>query len=171
MKNGAPFTIRPARHDDCGLIATLIRELAAFEKLEDQANSTADDIERYLFGPRPFAEAILVELGGEAVGFALFFHTFSTFRGRVGLYLEDAFIRPEYRRQGVGKQLMGFLARLAEERGCGRMEWSVLNWNTAAIGFYESLGAEPVTGWTVYRIADAQLARLAATAGTEPTDS
>ena len=111
-------------------IAALIRELAAYEKLEDQARATADDLRRHLFGDRPAAEVlILAEVDGEPVGFALFFPTFSTFRGQPGLYLEDLFVRPEHRGRGIGKALLASLARLAVDRGCGRLEWSVLDWN------------------------------------------
>lgn len=156
-----PFQIRPARPDDCGSLATLIRELAAYETLEDQAKATAADLDRNLFGPRPFAEALIVEVGGDSVGFALFFPTFSTFRGQPGLYLEDLFVRPEHRGRGIGKALLARLAGLALERGCGRLEWAVLDWNEPSIGFYRSLGALPMDDWTVYRVADAPLEWLA----------
>jgi GNAT superfamily N-acetyltransferase len=158
----ASFAIRPARPEDCETIVNLIRELAVYEKLEHRARATAEDLRRHLFGPRPYAEALLAESAGAPVGMALFFHTFSTFLGKPGLYLEDVFVRSEARGRGIGKELLATVARIAEERGCGRVEWSVLNWNTPAIGFYVSLGAQPMTEWTVYRINDEPLRRLAA---------
>lgn len=154
--------IRPATTDDAELLANLVRELAVYEKLEGHARAAPDDFRRHLFGPRPAAEAAIAEVAGEPVGFALWFTTFSTFRGQPGIYLEDLFIRPRYRGRGIGKALLTMLARLAADRGCGRLEWSVLDWNEPAIGFYRSIGARPVDGWTVYRIADEPLRRLAA---------
>lgn len=155
-------TIRPCRPEDAATIVTLIRELAAYEKLEDQARATPEAIREHLFGPRPYAEAILAEVDGQPVGFALFFHTYSTFRGQPGIYLEDVFVRPEHRGRGIGKALLATLTRLAVERGCGRLEWSVLDWNAPSIGFYRSLGAVPMDEWTVYRLTDEPLSRLAA---------
>jgi GNAT superfamily N-acetyltransferase len=160
-----PFTVRPARTDDCATIVDLIRELAVYEQLEDQAKATPDDLRRNLFGPRPYAEALVGEVDGTAVGFALFFHNFSTFRGQPGLYLEDLFVRPEYRGRGIGRAFLARLARLALERGCGRLEWAVLDWNAPAILFYRSLDATPMDDWTVFRLADGPLARLAERAG------
>jgi GNAT superfamily N-acetyltransferase len=161
------FVIRPANEGDCPTLATLIRELATYERLEDHAKATADDLARNLFGPRPFAEALVAEVGGIAVGFALYFHTFSTFRGQPGLYLEDLFVRPEHRAHGIGKGLLASLARIALDRGCGRVEWAVLDWNEPSIGFYRSLGATPLDDWTIYRLADAPLVTLAALASPE----
>jgi GNAT superfamily N-acetyltransferase len=155
-------TIRPARSDDAEAIAALIRELAAYEKLDDEARATPESLHRHLFGPRPFAEALIAEVDGEPVGFALFFHNFSTFRGQPGLYLEDLFVRPEFRGRGLGKSLLARLAALAVERDCGRLEWAVLDWNAPAIGFYRSLGARPMDEWTVFRVDDEALTRLAA---------
>lgn len=155
--------IRSARPDDMEAVVDLVRELAIYEKLEDQAKATADDFRRNLFGPRPAAEAVIAEVGGEAVGFALWFTTFSTFRGQPGIYLEDVFVRPAYRGRGIGKAMLAMLARLASDRGCGRLEWSVLDWNEPAIDFYRSLGARPMDEWTVYRLDDEPLRRLAAT--------
>ena len=155
-------TIRPATPDDCPALAILIRELAAYEKLEHEAAATADDLLRDLFGPRIYAEALFVEDRGEAVGFALFFHNYSTFKGRPGLYLEDLYIRPEHRGRGLGKNLLRMLAKVAVRRGCGRMEWAVLDWNDSAIGFYQSLGARPMDAWTGYRLDDSALDNLAA---------
>jgi GNAT superfamily N-acetyltransferase len=158
------FVIRPANVGDCYTIAVLIRELATYERLEDQAKATADDLARNLFGPRPFAEALVAEVEDAAVGFALYFHTFSTFRGQPGIYLEDLFVRPEHRGYGIGKGLLARLARIAIDRGCGRIAWAVLDWNEPSIGFYRSLGASPLNDWTVYHLADAPLANLAALA-------
>lgn len=154
-------TIRPCRPEDAETLVDLVHELAVYEKLERHAQATPDAFRAHLFGHRPFAEALLAELDGAAVGFALFFHTFSTFRGQPGLYLEDLFVRQAHRGRGIGKALLKAVARIAVEHGCGRLEWAVLDWNAPAIGFYSSLGAEPLDEWTVYRIADGQLARLA----------
>lgn len=153
--------VRPGRPADIPTIATLIRGLARFEKLEDEVTMTEDLLGKGLFGDRPYAETLLAEEGGTAVGFALFFHNFSTFLARPGLYLEDLFVVPEQRGHGVGRALLVALARLAVERGCGRLEWSVLDWNRDAIGFYERLGARPNSEWTVYRLAGEALRSLA----------
>jgi GNAT superfamily N-acetyltransferase len=162
---GAPgFSIRATRPADAEVLVNLVRELAVYEKLEQHARATPDDFRRHLFGPRPAAQAIVAEVGGEPVGFALWFATFSTFRGQPGLYLEDIFVKPGYRGRGIGKGLLAAVARLAVEGGHGRLEWSVLDWNAAAIGFYRALGARPMDEWTVYRIDDEALGRLAATA-------
>ena len=163
----AGFTVRMAGPEDSATIATLVRELAKFVKLEQYANATPDDFRRHLFGPRPVAEAALAELGGQAVGFALWFSTFSTFRGQPGIYLEDLFVRPECRGRGLGKALLATVAAKAVEQGCGRLEWSVLKWNTPAAGFYRSLGARPLDEYTVYRIDEEALLRLAGMAGEE----
>jgi GNAT superfamily N-acetyltransferase len=160
-----PFSIRPARPDDCATIASLIRELAAYERLEDQAKATPEDLRKNLFGPRPYAEALIAEVAGEAAGFALFFHNFSTFRGQPGIYLEDVFVRPEARGRGIGRALLAQIAKVAVDRGCGRLEWSVLDWNAPAIRFYRSLDALPMDDWTVFRLADGALAKLAERAG------
>jgi GNAT superfamily N-acetyltransferase len=154
-------TIRPALAEDSETIARLIRELADYERLLDQAKATGEDIRRSLFGPRPFAEALIAEWDGGPVGFAFYFHTFSTFRGQPGMYLEDLFVRPTHRGRGIGKTLLASVARLAVDRGCGRLEWSVLDWNEPAIGFYRSLGARPMDEWTVYRVDEEALDRLA----------
>lgn len=154
-------TIRPAVSDDAETIADLVRALAVYEKLEDQARADAASFRRHLFGTDPCAEALMADVDGESVGFALFFPTFSTFRGEKGLYLEDIYVRPPFQGQGIGTLLLRQLARIAIERGCGRLEWSVLNWNAPAIAFYESLGALPMQGWTVYRLADEALNHLA----------
>jgi GNAT superfamily N-acetyltransferase len=153
--------IRPARPEDAELLMTLVRELAVYEKLARHAVASADDFRLHLFGPNPAAEAAVAEVGGDPAGFALWYATFSTFRGQPGLYLEDIFVRPGFRGRGIGKALLATVARRAVERGCGRLEWSVLHWNAPAIGFYRSLGARPMDEWTVYRIDDKPLKRLA----------
>jgi len=157
-------TIRPGRSADAETLANLIVELAVYEKLEQFAQATPEDLRRHLFGPQPYAETLVAEVNGESVGFALYFPTFSTFRGQPGLYLEDLFVRPTHRGRGIGKALLATVARVAVARGFGRLEWSVLDWNTPALGFYRSLGAEPMDEWTIYRVADASLERLAARA-------
>lgn len=164
VSDDAAFAIRPARRDDAELLANLVRELAVYEKLENLAQATAADFHRHLFGPHPVAEAAVAEVNGEPVGFALWFRTFSTFRGQAGIYLEDIFVRPAFRGRGIGKALLAMIARLAVERDCGRLEWSVLDWNSSAIGFYRSLGARPMDEWTVYRIDDQALRKLAESA-------
>lgn len=154
-------SLRPATRDDVPVIAELIRGLARFEKLEDQVEMTDELLAAGLFGERPYAEVVLAEEDGRSVGFALFFHNFSTFLGRPGIYLEDLFVLPEHRGRGIGRTLLAHLARLAVERGCGRLEWAVLNWNRDAIGFYERLGARPNSEWTVYRLTGQALTGLA----------
>ena len=153
--------IRPATIDDTSLILTLIRGLADYERLPHEAVVTEADIRESLFGERPAAEVLVAEVGSEAAGFALFFHNYSTFLGRRGLYLEDLFVFPAYRGQGIGLALMRRLARLAIERQCGRFEWWVLDWNESAIDFYQRLGARAMSDWTVYRLTGEPLARLA----------
>jgi GNAT superfamily N-acetyltransferase len=156
-------SIREAVEADVPLVAGLIRELAEYERMLDDVRLTEDQLRAALFGERRHAEVVIAEdPGGEALGFALFFHSFSTFLGRPGIYLEDLFVRPRHRDAGVGRELLRHLARLAEDRGCGRMEWAVLDWNEAAIGFYRRLGARPTAGWSVYRLDGEALARLAA---------
>jgi GNAT superfamily N-acetyltransferase len=158
------ISIRPARPDDAELLVTMVRELAVYEKLEQYARATPDDFRQHLFGPRPVAGAAVAEASGEPAGFALWYTTFSTFRGRPGLYLEDIFVRQSYRGRGIGKALLSAVAQRALEMGAGKLEWSVLNWNAPAIGFYRALGAWPMDDWTVYRIDGEQLDRLAETA-------
>jgi GNAT superfamily N-acetyltransferase len=152
--------IRPAERSDVPLVAGLIRQLAIFEKLEHEVVLTEGLLTAGLFGARPYAEAVIAEEDGEPIGFALFFHTFSTFLARPGLYLEDLFVLPDHRGRGVGRALLAHLAQLALERGCGRLEWAVLNWNQEAIRFYERLGARPNSEWTVYRLAGEALEAL-----------
>jgi GNAT superfamily N-acetyltransferase len=154
------ITIRPAERQDVPLVADLIRQLAKFEKLEHEVVLTDDLLVAGLFGARPYAEAVIAEEDGKPIGFALFFHTFSTFLARPGIYLEDLFVLPDQRGRGVGRALLGHLAHLAVERGCGRLEWAVLNWNQEAIRFYERLGARPNSEWTVYRLAGESLQAL-----------
>jgi GNAT superfamily N-acetyltransferase len=163
MSTPAPITIRAAAVGDVPLILAFIRDLAEYERMLDRVVATEAGLREALFGARPYAEVVIAEDGGQPVGFALFFHTFSTFLGRPGIYLEDLYVRPEARGHGVGRALLVHLARLAEARGCGRVEWAVLDWNAPAIGFYERLGARPNAEWTVYRLTGAPLAALAAT--------
>jgi GNAT superfamily N-acetyltransferase len=160
----AAFTIRTARPEDAEAVANLVRALAVYEKLEDRMRATPDDFRRHLFGPRPAAEAALAEVAGAPVGYALWFPVFSTFRGQPGLYLEDLFVKPDFRGCGIGKALLASLARLALERGCGYLGWSVLVWNAPSIAFYRALGAYPLADWTAYRLDDEPLRRLAAMA-------
>jgi GNAT superfamily N-acetyltransferase len=154
------LAIRPGEKADVPTIAHLIRELARFEKLEHEVVMTEELLHKNLFGTHRYAETLIAEDAGEAIGFALFFHTFSTFLGRPGLYLEDLFVVPEQRGRGVGRALLKELARIALERGCGRLEWAVLTWNRDAIRFYEGLGARPNSEWTVYRLAGEALTAL-----------
>ncbi|WP_421836684.1 GNAT family N-acetyltransferase [Novosphingobium sp.] len=158
-------TIRPATPADLPLIADLIRALADYEKLADAVRFDEAVLGAKLFGARPYAEVIIGEVDGAAQGFALFFHNFSTFEGRPGIYLEDLFVRPEARGSGLGKALLSQLAALAVERDCARLEWSVLDWNEPAIGFYRKLGARLMDEWTVMRVDGAALERLGAGAG------
>lgn len=146
------FHIEKGSREDIPLVLSLIKELAQYEKLSDEVVATEKNLERYLFGEDQTAEVVIGYLDKQAVGFALFFHNFSTFLGRHGLYLEDLYVRPEWRGNGFGKALLTYLARLANNRGCGRMEWAVLNWNKPAIKFYKSLNARPMDEWTIYRL-------------------
>jgi GNAT superfamily N-acetyltransferase len=161
------ITIRPATPDEVPLVLEFIRELARYERLEHEVSASEKDLGEALFGERRYAEVVFACSGGTPVGFALFFHNFSTFRGRPGIYLEDLFVRPEARGRGIGKQLLAFLARTAVERRCARLEWAVLDWNEPSIGFYRSLGAVPMDEWTVFRLAGDALALLAGSAGTQ----
>ncbi len=158
--NSAEAVIRPARPGDETLLHRLIAELAEYERLAEEMKATPDDLGAALFGQAPVAEAVLAEIDGQAAGFALFFTNFSTFVGRPGLYLEDLFVRPAWRGRGIGKALLLHLAGLARQRGYGRMEWSVLDWNEPAIGFYRSLGARAMSDWTVFRLDQAALEAL-----------
>ena len=158
------LTLRYAARADVPLLLELIRELAEFEKLLHAVEADEDTLANELFGSARVAEALIAELGGKAVGFALFFHNFSTFVGRKGLYLEDLYVRPHARGRGVGRALITFIARIAVERNCGRFEWSVLDWNTRAVDFYRSIGAVAMDEWTVQRVTGEALERLAAQA-------
>ena len=155
------LSIRPATVEDVPLIAQLIRELAEYERLADAAVATEAGLREQLFGERPAAEVLIAEADGEPAGFALFFHTFSTFLGKRGLYLEDLFVRPDFRGLGLGKHLMAALARIAVQRDCGRFEWSVLDWNEPSIAFYRKLGATGMDEWTVQRLEGDALRALA----------
>ncbi|HEY4014677.1 MAG TPA: GNAT family N-acetyltransferase [Polyangiaceae bacterium] len=157
--------IRPAHPSDVPIIAELIRQLARYERLEHEVVGTEDDLRRHLFGERAFAEVRLAEDAGRTVGFALFFHNYSTFLARPGIYLEDLFVLPEYRRRGFGRALLSAVARLAVERGCGRFEWSVLDWNEPAIAFYRALGATVMDPWRILRTTGRALTDLAALDG------
>ena len=152
--------IRPAEPSDVQVIADLIRGLAKYEKLEPQVTLTEELLTRNLFGRRQYAETLIAEQDGNPAGFALFFHNFSTFLAKPGIYLEDLFVVPEQRGRGIGRALLQQLARIALERDCGRLEWSVLDWNKDAIGFYERLGAKPNSEWTVYRLSGEALTTL-----------
>ncbi len=154
-------SIRAGERADVPLIADLIRGLARYEQLENEVVLTQERLEQTLFGSRPYAEVLIAEDGGEAVGFALFFHNYSTFLARPGVYLEDLYVREAARGKGVGKALLARLAAIAVERDCGRLEWAVLDWNKDAIGFYERLGARPNSDWTVYRLTGDALSSLA----------
>ena len=155
--------ITPATAEDLPLILSLIRELAEFERLLDQVTASEEQLRDSLFGARPYAEVVIAWMGEEATGFALFFHNYSTFLAKPGIYLEDLYVRPKFRGEGCGKLLLRHLAKLAVQRGCGRLEWSVLDWNQRAIDFYQSLGAKPLDEWTMYRVTGAALQQLAST--------
>ena len=152
--------IRAADRSDAPLILAFIRELAAYEKLAEDVVATEETLAATLFGPHPAAEVLIAELDGAAVGFALFFPNYSTFLGKAGLYLEDVFVRPGARGRGVGRALLCRLAAIAMERGCGRLEWAVLDWNESAIGFYKKLGAAAQSDWTTYRLTGDALSAL-----------
>ena len=156
------FKIRSAAVEDLPHILSLIRELAEYEKLSHEVTATEELLRQHLFGEGRAGEVILACAQGECVGFAVFFQNFSTFLGKPGIYLEDLYVRPAFRGRGFGKALMVYLARLASERGCGRFEWSVLDWNSPSIEFYRSIGAVPLSEWTVQRMTGQSIARLAA---------
>ena len=162
------FTIEPAQPSDVPLILSLIQELAAYEQLSHEVTATEERLHDALFGRAPVAHAVIAREGSDAAGFALYFFNFSTFLGKPGLYLEDLFVRPRWRKRGLGRQLLAHLARVAVERGCGRMEWSVLNWNETALRVYRSIGAAPLSEWTVQRLVGQPLADLAASASPAP---
>lgn len=157
----SPFVIRQAEEKDVPLLLSFIRELAEYEKLPNEVVATEATLKETLFGNRPYAEALLGECESAPAAFAIFFHNYSTFLGCPGLYLEDVFVKPEFRGKGFGKKMLAYLAKLAVDRGCGRFEWSVLDWNTPAIDFYRSLGAKPMDEWTVQRLTGDALRKLA----------
>ena len=156
------LSFRKAEQNDVPLILEFIRELADYEHMQDEVVATPELLEKWIFDERK-AEVVFAVEDGQEVGFALFFHNFSTFLGRAGVYLEDLYVRPEFRGKGYGKALVRELARIAVERGCGRLEWWCLDWNKPSIDFYLSLGAEPMKDWTIYRVAGQALADLAET--------
>jgi GNAT superfamily N-acetyltransferase len=155
------FLIRSANESDVPLILQFIKELAEYEKLAHEAVATEESLRDNLFGSRKTAEVILAFENEDPAGFALFFHNFSTFLGKPGIYLEDLFVRPKFRGRGYGKALMIELARIAKERDCGRFEWAALNWNTPAVDFYRRIGAQPMSDWTIFRLTPEEIATLA----------
>ena len=156
------LNIRPATRADAPVIASLVRELADYEKLLDEAKASPQDFLRELESPNPVIRVLIAEWDGKPAGFALYFFNFSTFVGRPGLYLEDLFVRPAQRSHGIGRALLRALARLAEERGCGRMEWAVLDWNEPALKFYKTLDARQMNEWIIHRLTPVEIAKLAA---------
>lgn len=154
------LTLRFATADDVPVILEFIKELADYEKLSHEVVATEEKLKGSLFGERPVAEVIICEYMTKPVGFSLFFHNFSTFLGQPGIYIEDIYIMPEHRGKGFGKTILIYLARLAIERGCGRIEWSVLDWNINALNFYNDLGAQAMDGWTVFRLTGNTLTNL-----------
>lgn len=155
------LNLRPATPDDVSVLFNLIVALAEYEKLSHAVTGNVESLKEHLFGSKPYVEAIIAEYGGKAVGFALFFHNYSTFLTKPGIYLEDLFVLPEYRRNGIGKQILTYLAQLATSRDCGRLEWSVLDWNESAIAFYENMGASVLPDWRICRVTGDTLAKLA----------
>lgn len=169
MKRASDVRIAPATERDVPVILELIHALAAYERLAHEVVATPDSLKDSLFGARAGAEAVIAYLDEEPVGFAVWFHNYSTFLGRAGLYLEDLFVKPERRGQGIGRTLLAHVASVAVARGAGRMEWSVLDWNEAAIGFYRAIGAVPMDAWTVYRLTGDALNRVAASGEGHPS--
>jgi GNAT superfamily N-acetyltransferase len=155
------LTIRRAEEHETPQILQFVRELADYEKLSHQVVATEEGLKASLFGARPYAEVVFACLDGQPVGFALFFHNYSTFLGRPGIYLEDLYVRPAVRGKGVGQRLLSWLAQAAVDRGCGRLEWSVLDWNEPSIRFYKNLGATPMDEWKIFRLTGAALEQLA----------
>src|SRR6476620_7399687 len=161
MNRPQNFQIRPARLDEVPIILQLIRDLATYERAPDDVVATEEQLVEVLFGQRPVAEVLLAYEGESPVGFAVYFYNFSTWLGRPGLYLEDLFVRPDKRGKGYGRALLVELAKIARDRGCGRMEWAVLDWNEPAIKFYQALGAKQMNEWTVFRLTRDEIAKLA----------
>jgi GNAT superfamily N-acetyltransferase len=157
--------VRLAISEDSALICTLIRELGEYERLSHEVVSTEERLKQTLFGPRPYAEALIAEWSGEPAGFALFFHNYSTFLAQPGIYLEDLFVRPWARNKGIGRELLARVARIGVERGCGRMEWAVLDWNEPAISFYRKRGAIPMNEWTIFRLTGTALREMGRATG------
>ncbi|MEK6278745.1 MAG: GNAT family N-acetyltransferase [Acidobacteriota bacterium] len=160
MDRDATLCIEQASEKDVPLILTFIHELAKYERLSDSVTANEERLRVALFGPHPYAEAVIAYQDQEAIAFALYYFNYSSFSGLPGLYLEDIFVQPPWRGSGAGRQLFGYLAQKAIERGCGRMEWAVLNWNETAIRFYKNLAADPVQGWTVFRLSREHLEPL-----------
>ncbi len=154
-------TISPATEKHLPLILHFIRQLAEYERLSSRVVATEALLHESLFGPQPKAEVLIAHLGDQPAGFAVFFHNFSTFTGRGGIYLEDLFVDPKFRRAGIGKALLAHLAKLTKDRGCSRLDWAVLDWNEPAIRFYKKIGAEAMNDWTVYRVSGDALDTLA----------
>ncbi len=169
MNTAENFRIRSAGVDDVPVILELIRDLATYERAPDEVTATEEQLVDVLFGERPAAEVLLAFEGESAVGFAVYFYNFSTWLGRPGLYLEDLFVKPEKRGKGYGRALLVELGKIARDRGCGRMEWAVLNWNEPAIKFYRALGATPMDEWTVFRLTRDEIAKLADATDTAAT--
>src|SRR6266581_6470060 len=169
MKEITDFQIRPECLEDVPIILQLIRDLATYERAPDEVVATKEQLVDVLFGERPVAEVLLAFEAESAVGFAVYFYNFSTWLGRAGLYLEDLFVKPEKSGKGYGRALLVELAKIARDRGCGRMEWAVLDWNEPAIKFYRALGAEPLDEWTVFRLTPEEIAKLADAADTAAT--
>jgi GNAT superfamily N-acetyltransferase len=161
IESAPVFAIRPAELRDIPTVLELIRHLAEYERAPNDVVATEEGLREVLFGKKPSAEVLLAMEGEDAVGFAVFFHNFSTWLGRPGLYLEDLFVRPSHRGKGYGRALLVYLAKIARTRGCGRMEWAVLDWNEPAIKFYRTLGAAPNEEWTVFRLTSDKIAALA----------
>ena len=171
MKRQHDFEIRPACVADVPIILKLIRDLATYERAPNEVTATEEQLVDVLFGEKPVAEVLLAFENETPVGFAVFFHNFSTWLGRPGLYLEDLFVKPEKRGKGYGHALLVDLAKIARDRGCGRMEWAVLDWNDPAIQFYRALGAKPLDEWTVFRLTCDGIARLAQSESTLPREA
>jgi GNAT superfamily N-acetyltransferase len=161
MEQVADFKIRPARLEDVPIILRLIRDLATYERAPDEVSATEQQLVEVLFGQKPAAEVLLAFEEESPVGFAVYFYNFSTWLGQAGLYLEDLFVNPEKRGKGYGRALLIELAKIARDRGCGRMEWAVLDWNEPAIRFYRALGAKPMHEWTVFRLTREEIGKLA----------